>query len=149
VRYENQLIGTTDRGGHLLVPSVPSYYPAKYEIDPLGLPGSEIPNVVEQRVAVQRRSGAVVEFPIRHVVAARITLVDTAGRPLALGARVVHDESGQEAVVGWSGDTYLEGLAADNHLTVTKVDGTLCHASFTLDTGRTDPSHVGPLECHE
>ena len=33
-RYENNLIGTTDPDGHLMVPSVPGYYAAKYEIDP-------------------------------------------------------------------------------------------------------------------
>ncbi len=32
VLYENQKMGTTDSNGHLLIPSISSYYPAKVEI---------------------------------------------------------------------------------------------------------------------
>src|SRR5690606_34594076 len=38
VLFENQPVGRTNSRGHLMIPSVPSYYVAKYAIDPLALP---------------------------------------------------------------------------------------------------------------
>lgn len=38
VSYENQRIGVTNDKGYLLVPTVTSYYHAKFQIDPLNLP---------------------------------------------------------------------------------------------------------------
>ena len=149
VRYENQLIGTTDRHGHLLVPWVPSFYAARYEIDPLGLPSNYEAPVLEQRVAVRRNAGAVVTFPVRRIVAARISLVDAAGQPLKVGSDVRDDDDGRHAVVGWGGETYLEGLSAENHLSVTDVHGNTCRASFRLDVHESEIGHVGPLVCGE
>jgi outer membrane usher protein len=149
VSYENQLIGTTDSHGHVLVPWVPSFYAAKYEIDPLNLPTNDEAPVLEQHIAVRRGAGAVVTFPITKIVAAQIALVDEGGQPLKIGASVMDNESGQQAVVGWGGQTYLEGLRADNHLTVTRADGKVCHATFKLDVNASETSRVGPLVCTE
>ncbi|KVE34356.1 fimbria/pilus outer membrane usher protein [Burkholderia sp. BDU5] len=149
VRYENQLVGKTDGGGHLLVPWAPSYYAGKYEIDPLDLPSNVRVPVVEKRVAVRDHGGALVTFPIQRVVSAQIALVDAAGRPLGIGSRVLHEESGQTALVGWQGETYLEGLSAVNHLRVTTPDGRTCRATFDADVGAAQMSRIGPLACGE
>ncbi|WP_308076653.1 fimbria/pilus outer membrane usher protein [Paraburkholderia megapolitana] len=149
VRYENQLVGTTDRSGHLLVPWAPSFYAAKYEIDPLGLPGNMQVPVVERRVAVRNRSGALVTFPVEKIVSARIMLVDGTGKPLKVGARVVHEESNQTSVVGWNGETYFANLSALNHLRITTADGRECRAAFPLDRDAAEMSRVGPLVCSE
>ena len=54
IRYENQLMGSTDDNGHLLVPWVAAYYPAKFQIEPLDLPANVSAPEVEQRVAVRQ-----------------------------------------------------------------------------------------------
>ncbi|VVU50774.1 fimbria/pilus outer membrane usher protein [Burkholderia anthina] len=147
VRYENQLIGTTDGQGHLLVPWSPSYYAAKYEIDPLGLPADMRVPTVERRVAVRQQAGALVTFPVERVVSASIVLVDGAGKPIRIGSRVTHRESGQTALVGWNGETYFEGLSAVNHLSVTQPDGRVCDARFDVDVDAHGMHRVGPLVC--
>ena len=149
VRYENQLVGTTDRSGHLLVPWAPSFYAAKYEIDPLGLPGNTQVPIVERRVAVRNRSGVLVTFPVEKIVSARITLVDAAGKPLKVGSRVVHEESNQTSLVGWNGETYFEGVSVSNHLRVTTPDGRACRTAFPVDMDAAEMSRVGPLVCGE
>nr|WP_321891729.1 fimbria/pilus outer membrane usher protein [Burkholderia cenocepacia] len=149
VRYENQFVGTTDTRGHLLVPWSPSFYAAKYEIDPLGLPANMRVSTVERRVAVRQRAGALVSFPVERVVSASIRLVDGMGKPVKVGSRVVHRGSGQTALVGWNGETYFEGLSAANHLSVTKPDGNHCDASFDADLNADAMSRVGPLVCRE
>lgn len=147
VRYENQVVGETDRNGHLLVPWTSAYYRAKYEIDPLNLPSNvQVPNV-EQRVAVRRGSGYLLEFPVRRVLAASITLVDAQHQDLPLGSQVRHEQSGALAVVGWDGLVYLENLVAHNTLQVTVGDGQTCQATFELDITQEQVPLIGPLVC--
>ena len=147
VRYENQVVGETDRNGHLLVPWTSAYYRAKYEIDPLNLPSKvQVPNV-EQRVAVRRGSGYLLEFPVRRVLAASITLVDAQHQDLPLGSQVRHEQSGALAVVGWDGLVYLENLVAHNTLQVTVGDGQTCQATFELDITQEQVPLIGPLVC--
>jgi len=147
VRYENQLVGQTDRNGHLLVPWSSAYYRGKYEIDPLNLPANvQSPNV-EQRVSVRRGSGYLLEFPLRRVLAASITLVDRQHQELPLGSLVVHEQSNTQAVVGWDGLVYLENLSAHNTLQVTLGEGRTCQATFNIDEQQQDVPLIGPLVC--
>lgn len=87
VRYENQAMGKTDGQGYLLVPAVSSYYGAKYDIDTLDLPASVAASRVEQRIAVKRKSGFLLDFPIEPLRAASVILHDTRGQPLRLPVR--------------------------------------------------------------
>ena len=132
VRYENQWIGNTDKNGHLLVPWTSAYYRGKYEIDPLNLSANIISPNVEQRVAVRRGSGYLLEFELRRVAAASVHLVDARQQDLALGSAVLNEQNGERAVVGWDGLVYLENLAAQNSLQVIMPDGQSCKAQFGL-----------------
>ncbi|KAB0496435.1 fimbria/pilus outer membrane usher protein [Pseudomonas vancouverensis] len=147
VRYENQLVGQTDKNGHLLVPWSSAYYRGKYEIDPLNLPANVRSPNVEQRIAVRRGSGYLLEFPLSRVVAASIVLVDAQQHELALGSGVVHEQSGTQTVVGWDGLVYLENLQAQNTLRVTLADGKTCAVQFALDLNQDQIPLLGPLVC--
>lgn len=147
VRYENQLVGRTDRNGHLLVPWSSGYYRGKYEIDPMELPSTVQVPEVEQRVAVRRGTGYLLAFPLRSVVAASLHLVDSAQRDLPLGSQVLHEESGKRTVVGWDGLVYLEGLAEHNSLVVEPVGGGRCRVSFSASGDQAQVPLIGPLVC--
>ncbi|WP_427306049.1 fimbria/pilus outer membrane usher protein [Cupriavidus sp. H39] len=148
VRYENQLIGKTNGGGRLLVPWAPSYYAGKYEIDPLNLPANVITHEVERTVAVRARSGALISFPVKEVIAADIALVDQQARPLPMGAQVEHVESGRRGLIGVDGATYFENLVRRNHLNVVTPDGAKCSAEFTMEvSGDKAIRKIGPLVC--
>ncbi|MDE2034895.1 MAG: fimbrial biogenesis outer membrane usher protein, partial [Pseudomonas sp.] len=135
------------RNGHLLVPWSSAYYRGKYEIDPLNLPVNvQTPNV-EQRVAVRRGSGYLLEFQVRRVIAASITLVDARHQDLPLGSQVRHEQTGARAVVGWDGLVYLENLAAHNTLQVTVGEGRTCQATFDVDINEEQVPLIGPLVC--
>lgn len=105
------------------------------------------PPQVEQRVAVRRGSGYLLEFPLKRVLAASLVLVDGNQQELKLGSRVVHEQSGGEAVVGWDGLVYLENLAAHNRLRVEKADGGQCQVGFDLPEGEGPIPLIGPLVC--
>ncbi|WDG57255.1 fimbrial biogenesis outer membrane usher protein [Pseudomonas chlororaphis] len=147
VRYENQLVGRTDKNGHLLVPWSSAYYRGKYEIDPLNLPANVQSPLVEQRVAVRRGSGYLVAFPLTRIVAASVVLVDARHQELPLGSLVTHEQSGAQAVVGWDGLVYLENLAPNNSLRVSLADGSSCQVSFTLEPEQEQVPLIGPLVC--
>lgn len=147
VRYENQTVGRTDSKGHLLVPWSSAYYRGKYEIDALELPVNVRVPDVEQRVAVRRGAGYLLNFPLRRVLAASIELVDGNRKDLPLGSQVTHQQSGALAVVGWDGLVYLEDLAAQNTLQVQLIDGGTCQAQFSLDPEQDDVPLIGPLVC--
>ncbi|MGY2197029.1 fimbria/pilus outer membrane usher protein [Pseudomonas gingeri] len=147
VRYENQLVGETDKSGRLLVPWSSGYYRGKYEIDPLNLPANVQSPTVEQRVAVRRGSGYLLKFPLSRIVAASVELVDSHNQPLPLGANVIHEQTGAAAVVGWDGLVYLENLAKQNSLKVTLADGGTCRVQFAMQESAEQVPLVGPLVC--
>ncbi|MHC8395693.1 fimbria/pilus outer membrane usher protein [Pseudomonas sp. LB3P93] len=147
VRYENQQVGQTDRNGHLLVPWSSAYYRGKYEIDPLNLPANVRSPNVEQRIAVRRGSGYLLEFPLTKVIAASIVLVDAQQQELPLGSNVVHEQSGAQTVVGWDGLVYLENLQKHNSLRVTLADGKTCQVQFAVDLNQDQVPLIGPLVC--
>lgn len=147
VRYENQLVGQTDSNGHLLVPWSSAYYRGKYEIDPLNLPANVRSQNVEQRIAVRRGSGYLLQFPLSRVIAASIVLVDAQQQNLPLGSGVLHEQSGTQTVVGWDGLVYLENLQSNNSLRVTLADGKTCQVQFTMDLKQDQVPLIGPLVC--
>ncbi len=63
VSYENQRIGVTNDKGYLLVPTVTSYYHAKFQIDPLNLPADVNLPSVEKNRRHSRSQRLLVEFP--------------------------------------------------------------------------------------
>ena len=79
-------MGSTTTTATCVVPWVAAYYPAKFQIEPLDPPANVSAPEVEQRVAVRQGSGLLLDFPIRAVVAASISLVDERGEPLRWAA---------------------------------------------------------------
>ncbi|WP_373877914.1 fimbria/pilus outer membrane usher protein [Pseudomonas turukhanskensis] len=147
VSFEHQLMGNTNSNGHLLVPSVPSYYGGQYEIDPLGLPANMRVPQVENKIAVHQGSGALLSFDLRRVVAASIVLIDSRGEVIPRGSEVTVEGTHLRAFVGWDGLVYFEGLQAQNQLRVTRPDGQQCGAAFALANTNEEVSLVGPLTC--
>lgn len=147
VRYENQLMGHTNDAGHLLVPWVASYYPAKFGIETLQLPANVSAGETEQRVAVSQGSGLLLDFSLKQRVSATVTLVDAQGQALPLGSRATEINSGVTRMVGWDGQAYFEDLQRDNRLHVITTEGKQCHAEFSLDPNRAEIAQVGPLTC--
>jgi outer membrane usher protein len=146
VRYENQLIGTTNEKGQLLVPSASAYYAARYDIDTLDLPANMQVPVVSQRVAIAAGSGHVIRFPVTHSAAARATLRDAAGSVIPAGAAATINGH-LSTYVGWDGLLFIEQVAAHNRIAVSLPDGGTCHADFAADVKANDIIELGSLTC--
>ncbi|MFG6667119.1 fimbria/pilus outer membrane usher protein [Halomonas sp. HNIBRBA4712] len=146
VRYENQLVGHTDRHGHLLVPWTTAYYAGRYAIDPLALAATVRVPDVERRVAVHAKSGHLVRFAATATTAAQIALVDTEGAPLPLGALATLS-SGGVSRVGWDGLVYFEDMAPRTTLTVELPNGGACQTDIVLPPQQDQIHQLGPLAC--
>nr|WP_276542783.1 FimD/PapC C-terminal domain-containing protein [Rahnella perminowiae] len=147
VLYENQKMGKTDRNGHLLIPTVSSYYPAKVEIDTLPLPADVVANNVNDRIAVKQGSGVVVKFNVEKVLSANITLHDAAGQPLKPGTLVTEQNTQQTTVTGYDGLAYFSHLQENNVLNIRTEDHSVCRISFTLNPDYHSIEQIGPLAC--
>lgn len=147
VRFENQIVGRTDRLGHLLVTGVNAYYPAQFEVDQLDLPEHLRVDRPNRRVLLRAGSGALLRFDIRSLRAASITLVDDRQQPLPVGLLVQHLGSGASTTLGWDGQVYLEGLAGDNELLVRGVGFQSCRVRFSLPDNAPGVARIGPLVC--
>ncbi|MEJ5178902.1 fimbria/pilus outer membrane usher protein [Erwinia sp. MYb416] len=147
VRFENQLMGKTDKKGYLLVPRVSSYYPAKYDIDTLDLPADMTSSSVEQRLVVKRQSGYLLHFPIEPLRAASVILHDQNGEALPLSSEITR-QGQQTEYVGWDGILWMENLAVRNAIHVRTPDGRTCDTELTVSGGRPKSlTTYGPLVC--
>lgn len=147
VMFENQKQGVTDKNGHLLIPTVSSYYPAKVDIDTLPLPADVVATKVSDKISVRQSSGVVVEFHVKKVLSANITLQDVQGQPLKLGTVVTEQNSQQTTVVGYGGLAYFSNLTPHNMLSIRQEDGSLCRIGFDLNVNNHSIEQVGPLVC--
>ncbi|MDC9818650.1 fimbria/pilus outer membrane usher protein [Pectobacterium polonicum] len=147
VKYENQLVGKTNKRGHLLVPWVVSNYPAKLEIDTLQLPANVTTPQVESRVSVKEGSGIVVKFPVHAVRSANIMLRNTDGNPLTIGTWITDEASGNTTISGYDGLAYFANLGTSTRLRFKQEDGRLCRVAFSLPESQTMMATIGPLTC--
>lgn len=147
VNYENQQVGKTDKDGYLLISGVSAYYPARYSIDTLDLPANTSLTETEKRVALQRQSGYLIEFPMKQQRVASVVLYGEDGNVIPVGSRVWLADR-PPAPVGYEGIAFLEGLADVNPLRVTMPGGGTCFTTLTL---RANPERklqtYGPLTC--
>ena len=147
VLHQNRPIGATDRTGYLLVPDLSAYQHNRVAIDGTTLPADARLADTTLDVVPQARSGVLARFPVTRYRAASIALRTPDGAPLPPGLDVLHVESGQRTIVGYDGLTFVDGLAADNHLEISG-GGRRCGVEFayTRPDDGTLP-RIGPLTC--
>lgn len=147
VRYENQPMGRTDKEGYLLVPRVNSWYPAKYDLDTLDLPSDVSTPGVEQRFAVKRKSGFLLNFPVEPLRSASVILLDLHQQPLPVSSMVMRPGHNTE-YVGYDGLVWMEALSEENPIHAETPDGRQCDTTLHLPTGRPQALKTyGPLTC--
>jgi outer membrane usher protein len=146
VLYENRLVGETDSSGHLLVPSLLSYQNNQVAVDATRLPADVDVGQTSTVVRPPDRSGVVIDFSIKKVNSALLTLVDGGGKPLPVGS-VAKVAGALDQPVGFDGLAYVIGLQPSNHVQVVLPDGTSCSVQFDYAPVTGDIPLIGPLRC--
>ncbi len=145
VRYENQVVGVTNRRGHVFVPRVAPYHAARYSIDPISLDAELSPSVVERRVAIIEGSGAVIRMPIRRTASVTLGLVDARGSAIPAGS--VADLNGQSLSIGWDGVLFVSDAPPSLTFSVTRQDGGSCRVSVAMPPVRKGFDYIGNVPC--
>jgi outer membrane usher protein len=149
VKLENNLVGTTDKRGMLLIAPLNAYQNNKVSIDPMDLPADVHIDRVDMEATPTDRAGTLVRFGITPIRAASITLIDAHGKPLPLGSRVrVRGHTTEPALVGFDGAVYLDTLDAHNMLDVISPTA-VCHVTFDYQKQSDGIPQIGPLVCRQ
>ena len=148
VRYEYQLIGRTNKNGHLFIPNISPWYAGQISIDPLGLPADISAPLVEQRIAVPAGRGVHVKFPVTAMQPFLATIRDTSGNFPTPGAPV-YANGKLLTHMGWDGMLYLEDRAAipDNRLIIEQEGGEKCALQLPPNITAAADWTAGELRC--
>src|SRR5690606_3422824 len=147
VKSENRPVGVTDSDGRLLVPRLRSYQHNRISIDPLGLPVDVRIDATSKDAVPRHGSGLNIEFRIERVQAATVILQDSAGQFIPMGAQATLNDAPQSSSwVGYDGRLYLEGLQAQNRLSI--QDGAKqCTVQFPYVYAPDTLPEIGSLVC--
>lgn len=146
VLYENRPVGSTNSRGKLLIPSLLSYRNNRLAVDATRLPPDVEVGQTWMQVRPPDHSGVMVDFKIRRVAAALLTLRDSDGHSIPLGS-IVRIPGAAEQPVGYDGEAYVTGLKPSNRAEVVLPDGTICRAQFDYAPVTGEIPLIGPVPC--
>lgn len=140
-------MGHTNDGGRALLPDITPYYEQHIYIDPATLPDGWEPAATERVAVAGYRQGAIVDFGAALVHGAVLVLRGKDGKPIAPGYTVHLDGGSEDAVLGYDGQVYVQGLAAHNRVRVDLGSAGSCTAYFDYDAKGPAQPTIGPLTC--
>lgn len=146
VYYENRYAGMTNANGHLLVPSLRAYQNNKLSLKVAELPldvGADMESVI---IRPAENSGSVIDFGVRRLAAALVTIHDVSGDPIPVGSTVRVNEQDPQPV-GQDGAAFIPALRPTNELLANLPDGTQCAVQFAFVAVKGDIPAIGPLIC--
>ncbi len=146
VLYENRPFGTTDAGGHLLIPSLRAFENNKVEIDATQLPVDLSVGEVVHLIRPESRAGVVIDFGVHKSHGALVILTLPDGHPVSLGS-IAHVQGEEPVPIGYDGQVYLTGLKRLNQVRVELAEGGACSVSVEYLPSKGDIPRIGPLLC--
>jgi outer membrane usher protein len=147
----NQVMGTTNRKGDLLIPSLLHYYGNRVGIDDKDIPLDHDIGTTEKIIAPPFRGGAIVSFPVRRVLSVAGTVViDNQGSTIlpTYGQFVV--KVGQQQVVSpldEAGNFYLENVSPGTYAAEVQYEAGQCNLPLLVPAGSTALVNVGTIRC--
>lgn len=150
VSLQNREVGRTDATGRILVPDLTPYATNRIAIDAADLPPGSAAGATAMEIVPANHAGVVVALnggrrPGGSPVL--VGLTDAGGTPLPVGSRARLQASGEQVVVGYGGEVYLQGASASNLLIVDTGAGT-CEARFDLPPQPAVQPFIEGVACH-
>ncbi|ELW85259.1 chaperone-usher secretion system usher protein [Acinetobacter sp. OIFC021] len=139
-------LGTTDKSGRFLIPSLMPYRENHIYLDPSYLPLNWNVKSTDQKTVVGYRQGTLVDFGAHQVVSGLVRVVDKNNSPLLPGYSV-RINGQQEAVVGYDGEVFVPNLLQQNKLEVDLLDHGSCQVNFTYNSNQYSTKKLGPYIC--
>lgn len=149
VMLENNVVGTSDDDGLLLVTQLNSYQNNQISIDTLNLPANTRVDRVNTAAVPADRSGTLVEFGITATQPALIVLVDAQGHALPEGSQATLNPGQKHTdtvMIGFDGMAYFDMVSPHNTLEVA-LPGGKCAVQFDYPRQAKGIPQIGPLVC--
>ncbi|MDQ6969673.1 MAG: fimbria/pilus outer membrane usher protein [Mariprofundus sp.] len=119
VSYNNQLVGTTNSKGELLVPEIIAYNDNALSIDIGSMPMGYQVDATSRNISVPFHSGAVVNFGVHKIqsVEGVLFIHDSKGDKAAVyyGLELIQGEQKRSSIVGDGGEFYIENVRAGEY----------------------------------
>ncbi|ENU48311.1 fimbria/pilus outer membrane usher protein [Acinetobacter nosocomialis] len=139
-------LGTTDKSGRFLIPSLMPYRENHIYLDPSYLPLNWNVKSTDQKTVVGYRQGTLVDFGAHQVVSGLVRIVDKNNTALLPGYSVRINRQ-QDAVVGYDGEVFVPNLLRQNKLEVDLLDHGSCQINFTYNSNQYSTKKLGPYIC--
>ncbi len=139
-------LGTTDKSGRFLIPSLMPYRENHIYLDPSYLPLNWNVKSTDQKTVVGYRQGTLVDFGAHQVISGLVRIVDKNNTPLLPGYSV-RINGQQDAVVDYDGEVFVPNLLRQNKLEVDLLDHGSCQVNFTYNSNQYSTKKLGPYIC--
>jgi len=151
VLLQNNVIGTTNSRGLLLISPLNAYQDNKVAIDTMNLPADLRIDKVATQATPTDRAGTLVNFKLTPMRSASVILKDSNDEFIPIGSqvRLFTQEPLPSAIVGFDGEVYLDTLDEQNILEVTTPSGDRCQVSFDYQKPGDGIPLIGPLICQK
>lgn len=151
VLLQNNVIGTTNSRGLLLISPLNAYQDNKIGIDPMDLPADLRIDQVSISATPTDRAGTLVAFGITQARSASVIIIDSDNKSIEIGSqvRLTTKKNAPSAVVGFDGEVYLDTLDEHNALEVTTPSGNVCNVSFDYQKQGDGIPLIGPFICQK
>ena len=147
----NQVMGTTDRKGNLLIPSLLHYYGNRIGIDDKDIPLDHDIGATERVIAPPYRGGAVVTFPVRRVqsVAGTVVIDDQGATTLPTYGQIIVLVGQQQMVspLDEAGNFYLENVPPGSYSAEVQYAAGVCKLPLAVPDAATALVNVGTIQC--
>jgi outer membrane usher protein len=147
----NQVIGTTDRKGDLLIPSLLSYYGNRIGIDDKDIPLDHEIGTTELTIAPPFRGGAIVTFPVKRILGVSGTVVvEESGETTAPAYGQISVQVGKQtrsSPLDEAGNFYLENVSPGSYIAEVEYANGVCVFKLLVQPGSTSLVHVGTVRC--
>ena len=147
VLRENREVGVTGRRGRLVIPDLRGLESNRIAISPDGLPAHVALNETEAMLVPHRKAGLRKSFRVSTgETSALAIVVDEKGEPLPVGTSGVLNGTA-DIMIGYDGETWLDGLASRNVIEFRRDAGSSCRAEFPFGGRNATQTHLGTLVC--
>ena len=118
VLQDNQVVSHTDNQGYAVLPRLRPYDRNQISLDARDLPLDAVLGSLKLDAVPYYRSGVLLDFPIKRVRAATMTIALEDGQSIPSGAVARVEGKQDEFPVALRGELYIEGLEARNRVIV-------------------------------
>jgi outer membrane usher protein len=148
VLLENQVVAHTDPRGRAVVGNVRPYQENHIRIDPVTLPLEASVAAVEQTVVPRKQGGVLVDFKLRRVRSATLTVVQADGTLLPPWTPVEVAGMDNAFVSGNRGEVFVELPDPKGNRVIARPEGgAVCELSVDQPDADSAVPFLGPLQC--